>query len=172
MRVYGYFLALLGAVICAGVSASPISQSLRPSARPGETAAPLITLASAPLLRPQLRPQTFTPPEQVVKVASNPRFESWIAGFRGRALSQGISAATFDRAFRGVQYDSEVIERDRNQSEFTKTIWQYLDSAVSDKRVKNGKSSLRKHRRKLEAIEAGMREKAQEFTEKGGEIYS
>ena len=32
----------------------------------------------------------------------------------------------------GIDYNTDVIQRDRNQSEFTKQIWDYLDSAVSD----------------------------------------
>jgi membrane-bound lytic murein transglycosylase B len=91
----------------------------------------------------------------VVEVAGNDQgLQRWIQGFRGRALAQGVSGATFDRAFRGVSYASDVIRRDRNQSEFTKTIWEYLDSAVSDSRIENGRAALRKHGRLLDRIEA------------------
>lgn len=113
-------------------------------------------LAVARSLRPELRRQvTGKPaPKSVVPVASNPGFERWIRGFRGRALQQGISAVTFNRAFDGVQYDADVIKKDRNQSEFTKTLWEYLDRAVSDKRVRNGKAALRQHGKALAQIEA------------------
>lgn len=143
MRRLGLW-ALVGLLAVAETHAAPVGQSLRPAARPVAE----VTLAAA-VIRPQLRPAA-----PVVEVQANPRFQSWIQGFRGRALAQGISGSTFDRAFRGVRYDREVIERDRNQSEFTKTIWQYLDSAVSDKRVRNGKAALRQNRRTLDAIEA------------------
>jgi membrane-bound lytic murein transglycosylase B len=59
----------------------------------------------------------------------------------------------FDRAFRGVQYNTSVIQKDRNQSEFKSQIWDYLDSAASPVRVKNGQEALRKHRRTLTRIE-------------------
>lgn len=142
-------------------SVGAVTQSLRPEIRPANQtvsagkAVPIQTSAISPVLRPQMRPagiETATPP--VRKVAENARFQLWVKAFRGRAMKQGISGRTFDQAFRGVHYDPEIIERDRNQSEFTKTIWEYLDSAASDKRVKNGKAELRKHRRKLNAIEA------------------
>nr|WP_242509438.1 lytic murein transglycosylase [Rhodovulum imhoffii] len=81
-------------------------------------------------------------------------FQNWIAGFRGRAMAQGISSRVFDYAFQGVRYDAEIIRKDRNQSEFTKTIWEYLDSAASDARVRNGQAALRKHARLLNQIEA------------------
>ncbi|MDT8858043.1 lytic murein transglycosylase [Paracoccaceae bacterium Fryx2] len=80
--------------------------------------------------------------------------DHWIAGFRGRAAATGISAATFARAFDGVRYNADVIARDRNQSEFTKTIWDYLDSAASENRIENGKAALERHRALLERIEA------------------
>ena len=87
-------------------------------------------------------------------MASNSAFQAWINSFRKRALAQGITTATFNRAFRGVEYDNDVIRRDRNQSEFTKTLQDYLSTAVSDTRVKNGKKALREQRRRLNQIEA------------------
>jgi membrane-bound lytic murein transglycosylase B len=47
-----------------------------------------------------------------------------------------------------------VVAKDRNQSEFRREIWDYLDSAVSPKRVENGQAALRRHDRTLERIEA------------------
>lgn len=105
-------------------------------------------------LRPALRPAVTSTPEVLVSAATQSGFADWIKGFRARALRQGISADVFDRAFAGVQYDADVIRRDRNQSEFTKTIWDYLDSAASDARVNNGKAALRKHGALLDRIEA------------------
>ena len=80
--------------------------------------------------------------------------KDWTVGFRSRALAAGISAATFDAAFQGVSYSPDVIAKDRNQSEFTKTIWEYLDSAASDDRIENGKKALRQNRAVLDRIEA------------------
>ncbi|WP_254792191.1 lytic murein transglycosylase [Celeribacter indicus] len=80
-------------------------------------------------------------------------FQSWIAGFRSRALREGISATTFDRAFRGVHYNSDVIAKDRRQSEFTKQIWDYLDSAASPTRVSNGQAAMRKYAAVLDGVE-------------------
>jgi len=105
-------------------------------------------------VRPNMRPASLSIPAQSTQIhAPNPKFQSWIKDFRSRALSNGISARTFDRAFQDVRYNSYVIEKDRNQSEFTKTIWNYLASAASDKRITNGKAALQQHRKKLDAIE-------------------
>lgn len=86
--------------------------------------------------------------------SSNLAFSRWIDGFRARARAAGIRDSVFDAAFQGVRYNTEVIQKDRNQSEFTKQIWEYLDSAVSDTRVRNGREALQKHRRLLSEIEA------------------
>lgn len=164
MRILFSMAAAVGLILVADF-AEAVTQSLRPQARPAEEVSragqitgpvALLNVSAGPVLRPQLRPETLSPAVKapVVDAAANARFENWMRAFRGRALAQGISASTFDRAFRGVQYDAGVIKRDRNQAEFTKTIWDYLASAASDKRVRNGKNALRQHRRTLEQIEA------------------
>ena len=80
--------------------------------------------------------------------------QDWIAGFRGRALAQGVSAAVFDEVMARVHYLPDVVERDRKQDEFTKTIWDYLDKAVSDDRIAAGQRALRTHAAVLSRIEA------------------
>ena len=66
---------------------------------------------------------------------SNLAFARWIDGFRSRARAAGIRDSVFNAAFQGVRYNTDVIQKDRNQSEFTKQIWEYLDSAASETRV-------------------------------------
>ena len=105
-------------------------------------------------MTPTTAPQVSKGPEVIQLVGSEAGFESWITGFRARAQAKGITAATFDLAFRNVSYNAEVITKDRNQSEFTKTIWDYLDSAASDSRIENGKKALRQNRKLLDRIEA------------------
>ncbi len=99
------------------------------------------------------------PPERVVEVQAAPEggstagLRAWVAAFRPRALEQGIEGAVYDRALKDVTYDPEVVRRDRNQAEFTKTIWDYLDTAVSDLRVSNGRAALAKWDKALTQIE-------------------
>lgn len=102
-------------------------------------------------------PPTVSVQSELVQIqlsTSNTRFENWVKAFRGRAIGKGIKASVFDRAFRGVKYDKDIIAKDRNQSEFTKQIWDYLDSAASPVRIENGIKALRKNKRTLEQIEA------------------
>ena len=80
--------------------------------------------------------------------------QDWVAGFRGRALAAGISSATFDAAMADVHFLPDVVERDRKQDEFTKTIWDYLDKAVSDNRIAAGQKALKAQADLLDQIEA------------------
>ena len=111
---------------------------------------------------PEIRPDSVVPlaatsgqhrQEGRSMTTSAAGFDGWIAAFRPRALAEGITPATFDRAFRNVRFLDDVIRRDRSQAEFTRPIWAYLDSAVSNARIENGRAALRENARTLAAIE-------------------
>nr|WP_235008591.1 lytic murein transglycosylase [Candidatus Halocynthiibacter alkanivorans] len=89
-----------------------------------------------------------------IKATENARFERWVSAFERRARAAGISQSVLQRAFRGVDYNAAVVGKDRNQSEFTRQIWDYLDSAASPVRVRNGQAALRRHKSLLKRIEA------------------
>ena len=161
MRTGFLWAVTAGLVVLQGAAAyaAGVETSLRPQLRPAGLAEAVTRQSTSDsvlksVIRPVLRPADLarTP---VVQVSTSDRaFRQWIAGFRGRAVAAGINGAVFDRAFRGVQYDAGVVKLDRNQSEFTKQIWEYLDSAVSPTRIANGKRELRRHRKTLDRIEA------------------
>ncbi|MGH1330317.1 MAG: lytic murein transglycosylase [Paracoccaceae bacterium] len=117
---------------------------------------PFAGLAQGSAIESSPRPMERPDLGEVIQVQStaNAGFNRWIAGFRGRAQAKGISARVLDNAFRGIRYNTDVIAKDRHQSEFTKQIWDYLDSAASPTRVKNGQAALRKHARVFEQVEA------------------
>ncbi|MCB1507469.1 MAG: lytic murein transglycosylase [Hyphomicrobiaceae bacterium] len=82
-------------------------------------------------------------------------FQRWVRDFRSTALSNGVSGATYDRAFAGVtEPDASVLRAASHQPEFTRAIWDYLDSAVSDTRLTNGRRMLERYRGVLDVIEA------------------
>jgi len=80
-------------------------------------------------------------------------FDRWVRDFWPTARSAGVSSATYNAAFRGLTPDPEVLEKARYQPEFVKPLWAYVDKAVSEKRLKNGKDMLRRHARLLDALE-------------------
>ena len=67
-------------------------------------------------------------------IAQDADFASWLQGMRQDALAQGITVATLDRAFAGVQPIPRVIELDHQQPELTLTFDEYIDRVVTDTR--------------------------------------
>ena len=76
----------------------------------------------------------------------------WLSTFKDRALAAGISSATLD-ALEGAEYLPKVVRNDRHQNEFTKTIWDYLDTAVSQDRISHGLKALKSQGETLARIE-------------------
>ncbi|MEX0306125.1 MAG: lytic murein transglycosylase [Ruegeria sp.] len=146
--VGGVMTAALWASI---VQADTTDKSIRPLARPlvnnVQLASADVTVSVRPVLRPKIEAHR-------VSAEGNARFQAWLGAFRERAKAQGITVNTLDRALAGVGYDSDIIKRDRNQAEFSKPIWEYLDGAVSKTRISNGRAGLDKHQKTLTRIEA------------------
>lgn len=70
-------------------------------------------------------------------------FAHWVEAFRASARASGISDTTLHAAFDNVRYLPQVVEADRAQPEFSRAIWDYLDSAVSATRIARGQEKLR-----------------------------
>jgi membrane-bound lytic murein transglycosylase B len=82
-------------------------------------------------------PSGQTPPPQPVP---NAGWDAWVAAYKDRAAGRGISQSVIDTAFRGAGFLPEVIEKDRNQTEFKRTTEDYLNIAASDERLAMGRS--------------------------------
>ena len=80
--------------------------------------------------------------------------DRWISGFRHYSLRQGIRPEVFESAFQGVGINSEVVRKDRNQSEFTTPIRDYIATTVSAARVENGRIALHRYEDLLTRIES------------------
>lgn len=87
-----------------------------------------------------------TPPQPAAPSPATPPaaagFDRWVADFRRSASAAGIDDKTLALAFDGVQELPRVVELDRRQPEFTRSVWDYLDSAVSVQRVTRGQQKL------------------------------
>jgi membrane-bound lytic murein transglycosylase B len=81
-------------------------------------------------------------------------FDAWRARLRAEVLQKGISAATFDNAFKGVTPIAEVIDKDRNQPEFTMTYAEYMARVVTPARVATARQKLVDERALLARISA------------------
>nr|WP_297460650.1 lytic murein transglycosylase [uncultured Halomonas sp.] len=87
----------------------------------------------------------------VTPAALTQDFAAWVADFRRQAKSEGIDAETLAAAFDSVRYLPRIIELDRSQPEFTRQVWDYLDSAVSEARISQGRAKLTEQREAIEA---------------------
>lgn len=91
--------------------------------------------------------------ERVRNVAANLDFATWMEAFRRRAVAAGLREDVLDRALAGVEVNTDVLQRDRNQGEFNRAIWDYLDSAVSEARIRDGRKRLAEHAALFDRIE-------------------
>ena len=76
----------------------------------------------------------------------NAAYDAWVASFRARAADRGIAQPTLSAAFRDAGFLPGVITRDRNQTETSRSLEDYLSIAVSDERVTKGRAAFARHR--------------------------
>jgi len=77
-----------------------------------------------------------------------------VEGLWPSAKAAGVTRATFDRAFQGFSIDPEVIEAANFQPEYVKPVGEYIDRAVSEKRIQVGKQKLVEYQALLGALES------------------
>jgi membrane-bound lytic murein transglycosylase B len=80
-----------------------------------------------------------------VYAAAPPDWRTWLAELHADAARQGIREATLVRALDGLEPVAKILERDRNQSEFTMTAAEYLQKVVSDEKVQRGREMMKQH---------------------------
>ncbi|MDP3377291.1 MAG: lytic murein transglycosylase [Brevundimonas sp.] len=88
------------------------------------------------------------------RAVANPAFDAWVAAYRTRAAARGIPANVISEAMGMAGYLPDVIEKDRNQTEFTRTLEDYLAIAAKPERVAMGQDKLRQYGSVLARIEA------------------
>ena len=95
----------------------------------------------------------YRAPDPAPRPVPNAGWDAWVDSFKGRATGRGISQATIDAGFRGAGFLPEVIEKDRNQTEFKRSLEDYLNIAASDERVSLGRQKFAQYGSTLQAIE-------------------
>ncbi len=76
-------------------------------------------------------------------------FGACVTALRADAARAGVSHATLDRAFDGLQPDMKVLEFQKAQPEFKTPIWDYMDGLVDEERVADGKAAMAREARAL-----------------------
>jgi len=92
--------------------------------------------------------------EVAPRAVANAGFDAWVQGYRKRAAAAGIAPRVIDEAMAVAGYLPDVIEKDRNQTEFTRSLEDYLAIAAKPERVSMGQAKLRQFGAVLGQIEA------------------
>jgi len=83
---------------------------------------------------------------------SNEKFNEWLVGFKGRAISQGVSKETVDNALKNAKFLERIVALDRKQPEFFEKTYEYLDKRVDEKRIQSAKNLLNENSVLLEKV--------------------
>jgi len=83
-----------------------------------------------------------------------PSFTEWLGAVKTEAMSRGISEATIDSAFDGLEPVPVVLERDRTQAELTLTLDQYLQRRLTRPTLRTAHRVSRQHAALLKRVSA------------------
>ena len=89
----------------------------------------------------------------VTPAAPDASFLAWLETARQDALKRGIKPATVTSALTGIAPIPKVIELDNRQPEFSNTFTRYVNSAVSDARIADGRALMQKNAGLLAELE-------------------
>jgi len=126
--------ALTGLLLAVACAVAPKPQAPVPPLPVPHSTGPVVTIPIAP-----------PPPPGA--------FEQFIARMHEQARANGITEATFQAATAGIAPLPAIAGMNDNQPEFARPIWAYLDSAVSARRIRDGKALLAQQGDTLAAIE-------------------
>jgi membrane-bound lytic murein transglycosylase B len=84
--------------------------------------------------------------------AERASFTTFLSQMRTEAASRGISAATIDQAFGGLEPLPIVVERDRNQPEIVLTLDRYVQRRLTKSFVAAAREMRRTHRELLQKV--------------------
>jgi membrane-bound lytic murein transglycosylase B len=76
---------------------------------------------------------------------ANEKFTEWLVGFKGRAISQGVSKETVDTALKNAKFLERIVALDRKQPEFFEKTYEYLEKRVDEKRIQAAKNLLKEN---------------------------
>ena len=82
------------------------------------------------------------------------RFQKCVKSFWPAAKRAGVSWDNFEKATAGITHDTEVIEAAKYQPEYKKPVGEYVDRAISPKRLEKGKEKLVEYKPLLDELEA------------------
>ena len=145
--------ATLLAVFLLASCAAPKTDTPAP-VRPGAQPQPVPVPVPAPA--PSANVPVAAPASDVTEAAHREAFLAWVNEFRASARAAGVGEATLEAALREVRFLPRVIELDGAQPEFTRSVWDYLDRAVTAQRVTRGQEMLQRVRTEAPRLSASL----------------
>lgn len=142
IKYFALTSALFAAALTACASAPANSQSRSepvPRIKPEAAKKPV----TAPVITPNLPPKILT--TAPIKLGQTERFNVWKKGFISRALAKGYDRQLLADTIGQAKINPKAIYKEKNQPEFTRPVWAYIDSAANATRLKGGKAKLAKH---------------------------
>ncbi len=103
---------------------------------------------------PNHQQPTYTPTTNITAKTTTPNynphsnkngyqsFYDWKNDFARRAIAKGYNSHDVQRLLDTAQYNSRVVSLDKNQAEFVKMPWEYVENAVSDSKIRLGQSKF------------------------------
>jgi membrane-bound lytic murein transglycosylase B len=75
--------------------------------------------------------------------SGDPGFDAWRQDFAARAVAAGRSSDATRQLLEGLTPDPAAIRNDQSQAEFVRPWWDYVDRAVTQNRIDQGRAKLR-----------------------------
>jgi len=89
---------------------------------------------------------------KMVSATEDKVFQIWKSDLKKEAITLGVKNDTFDKVFSTVRIIDKVIELDRRQPERKITFQEYLNKALSFKRIKLGREKYINYKKELDAV--------------------
>ena len=85
--------------------------------------------------------------------ANNSDFNTWVKGFKAKAIKEGISKVVVNEVMAGAIFLPKVIEYDRFQPEFYENTHTYIEKRTNKNKLKSGLALYEKEKFKIDKIE-------------------
>lgn len=95
----------------------------------------------------------FTTASPVAAQKCGGGFERWLAAFKQEALANGVSQSTLAAAEPFMEFDQQVVNRDRGQKVFSQTFLEFSKRMAEGHRIGQGTQRLKQHAALFQRIE-------------------
>ena len=151
------YLALFSITLTACASAPTSSDAAATKAPTPPVASTPVTPQTAPVAVVPSAPSATVPvtasAPAVAELSQEARFSAWKTGFMDRALAKNYDPELVRRVMGPAEINPSAIQSDKEQPEFTKPIWSYVENAASAGRLSTGRDKLALNRALFDQIE-------------------